>query len=208
MLRRSFPALEPDREAFLRERNRSALADDPRRADLERRLLDLGGTLALLFLPDLFVGELLERGRYFLGAGALMHRGMPSECHANVALMFVRSKGAVRIAFGYALSDDGLWRQHSWGVDANDGRVIEATERRVRYFGFVLEYPAAVLLAMILGSGGFRPEDADEIRKVLVTVFRLPAELMDLVDRRPASSSSRRRAARATRRVSPREEAR
>jgi hypothetical protein len=137
-----------------------------------------------------------------------MRRGMPSECHANTALMFVRSKGAVRIAFGYALSDDGLWRQHSWGVDAKDGRVFETTERRVRYFGFVLEYPAAaVLIAMILGSGGFRPEDADEIRKVLVTVFRLPAELMDLADRCTASSRSRRRAARATRRVSPGEEA-
>jgi hypothetical protein len=32
--------------------------------------------------------------------------------------------------------------------------VIETTERRVRYFGFVLEYAeAAVLIAMILGSG-------------------------------------------------------
>ena len=78
-------------------------------------------------------------------------------------------------------------------------RVIETTERRVRYYGFVLEYPeAAVLVAMILGSGGFWPEEADEIRKILVTVFRLPAELMDLVDRRPACPRSRRRAARAT----------
>jgi hypothetical protein len=53
-------------------------------------------------------------------------------------MLYVRSRGAVRIASGYALTGDGLWRQHSWGVDAADGRVIETTVRRVRYYGVIL----------------------------------------------------------------------
>ena len=88
-LRRSFPPLEPEREASLRERNRAAFADDPRRVELERRLLDLGGTFAPLFLPDPQIGELLDRGRSFPGARALMRLGEPSACHANAAMMLV-----------------------------------------------------------------------------------------------------------------------
>ena len=41
---------------------------------------------------------------------------------------------------GYALSDDGLWRQHSWLI-AKPGRrwtVIETTCRRLLYYGVVL----------------------------------------------------------------------
>jgi hypothetical protein len=52
--------------------------------------------------------------------------------------MFIETRGGIRIAFGYALAPDGLWRQHSWGVDAEDGRIVETTVRRVCYYGFVL----------------------------------------------------------------------
>ena len=43
---------------------------------------------------------------------------------------------------GYALSDDGLWRQHSWGL-LTDDRVVETTVARLRYFGAILTDPAA-----------------------------------------------------------------
>jgi hypothetical protein len=88
-LKRSFPALELEREAFLRDRNRAAFAEDLRRAELKRRLLGLGGTIALLFRPDPQIGEPLDRGRYFPGAGALMCRGEPSACRANAAMTLV-----------------------------------------------------------------------------------------------------------------------
>jgi hypothetical protein len=157
-----------------------AYDDDPRRAELERRLLDLGGTMALLFLPDPHIGELLERGRYFPGARALMRLGAPSCCHGNVAMLHIESRGEVRIAHGYALSDDGLWRQHSWGVSAEDGRIIETTERRVRYYGFMLnEAETAWRLLMVKESGALQREEVEEVREVLLKVFRLPAELVD-----------------------------
>jgi len=180
-LPRSFSPLEAEREAFLRDRNRAAFADDPRRAELERRLLDLGGVLALLFLPDPQVGELLDRGRYFPGAGALMRCGEPSNCHANAAMMFVQSRGEVRIASGYALSSDGLWRQHSWGIDAVDGRVLETTERRVRYFCYLLNYAeSARRLLLIMGSGDLWPEEVEEAREFLESIYGpMPAGLIE-----------------------------
>jgi hypothetical protein len=177
-LRRTFPPLEPGREAILRERNQAALANEPRRADLERRLLDLGGTFALLFLPDHQIGELLDRGRHFPGARALYWQGEDSGCHTNASMLFVATKGAVRIASGYALSSDGLWRQHSWGVDAEDGRVVETTERRVRYFGFVLN--DAESLFFVLGnlqSGDLWPEEVEQVRRFIAKFYDIPAEL-------------------------------
>ena len=61
-----------------------------------------------------------------------------SSCHRNVAAVWTKKKfGIVGIATGYALSDDGLWRQHSWGI-LRDG-VLETTEKRLKYFGVVLQ---------------------------------------------------------------------
>lgn len=42
------------------------------------------------------------------------------------------------IMTGYALSDDGIWRAHSWGVDLTTGDTIETTDARWLYFGFRL----------------------------------------------------------------------
>jgi hypothetical protein len=42
----------------------------------------------------------------------------------------------MKITTGWALSDDGLWRQHSWILRGKT--VIETTETRVRYFGVTL----------------------------------------------------------------------
>jgi hypothetical protein len=136
--------------------------------------------MALLFLPDPQLGELLDRGRYFPAAGALMRLGEPSACHANGAMMFVQSRGEVRLASGYALSPDGLWRQHSWGMDVEDGRILETTDRRVRYYGYVLDDAQTVLrLLAMTKSGALWPEEVKAVRRFIRKVYRLPAELID-----------------------------
>lgn len=107
-LRRTFPPLESGRKRLLRARNKAAFGNEPRLAELEKRLLDMGGLMALLFLPDNQVGELLDRGRYFPGSGAQLLRDQESACHSNASMLFYRTEGSVRIASGYALSADGL----------------------------------------------------------------------------------------------------
>jgi hypothetical protein len=62
--------------------------------------------------------------------------GEDNACHANAAILW--TDGAVTaIGTGYALSDDGLWRQHSWGIDV-DSAVVETTSERRRYVGLTL----------------------------------------------------------------------
>jgi hypothetical protein len=61
-----------------------------------------------------------------------------SRCHENVARVWTRKRhGVLGIGTGYALSDDGLWRQHSWGV-RREG-VLETTVPRTKYFGLLLQ---------------------------------------------------------------------
>jgi hypothetical protein len=52
-----------------------------------------------------------------------------------------QASGFVVIATGYALSDDGLWRQHSWDV-LRDG-ILETTKARQKYFGILRQGKAA-----------------------------------------------------------------
>jgi hypothetical protein len=188
----TFPPLEPEREALLRQRNRGAFAEEPRRAELERRLLDLGGLMALLFLPEPQLAELLDRGRDFPGTGARVEPSLPSACHANVARLFLRTEGAVRVATGYALSaEDGLWRQHSWGVAPVDERVVETTECRLRYYGIVLdddEVPSFVLGNIPFGE--LDPDEEDYLIRLLATHVTahpevIPGQRADALRARP-----------------------
>ena len=147
--RRNFPLIAAEGAAIFRERNRIAFIDEPLLADLEKRLLAFGGLIAILDQPEHDIEALMERGRCFPRVSARNCLGIKSACHSNVSALFALTDGMARIATGYALSSDGLWRQHSWGVDARDGYVVETTVRRHRYYGFVLD-EAEVLL--ILGA--------------------------------------------------------
>ena len=97
------------------------------------------GRLGVLVVPPLFAEEhareLEERGEFSTVTGVPIE-GLASQCHVNTAHLWL--EGRVQgIATGYALSDDGLWRQHSWGLD-DHGRIVETTEERIAYFGFRL----------------------------------------------------------------------
>jgi hypothetical protein len=77
-----------------------------------------------------------------MAAAADLWEMAPSMCHGNALGLWLASGGGVRVATGYALSDDGLWRQHSWALV--DGRLVETTPcPRLRYFGFELSHAEA-----------------------------------------------------------------
>jgi hypothetical protein len=110
---------------------------------LVERLLGLGGDRVVLQpAPE---GEellLVKRGIVFPGAGSKRIVGGRSRCHSNSAIQYFRFHNcqtgykSCEIVTGYALSDDRIWRQHSWLWA--DGNVIETTVRRKLYFGMVL----------------------------------------------------------------------
>lgn len=138
--------MDAERKDFLNARLREAVARQPELDHLNALLLGLGGEC--LVAPaklDADIPALLERG--FLNFGPTkVHIMNPSSCHQNMAAVWQkREHGIVAIATGYALSEDGLWRQHSWGI-LRDG-LLETTKERSKYFGIVLQGESADIFA-------------------------------------------------------------
>lgn len=130
--------MTPEQWKFLRNRLRGAVKNQSDFKRLKALLLRLGGDYIVApskFDPD--VPMLLEAG--FLMSGPITLKILKSSmCHQNVATVWKERRfGIVAIATGYALSEDGLWRQHSWGILRNG--VLETTEARLKYFGIPLQ---------------------------------------------------------------------
>lgn len=87
------------------------------------------------FKPDPLIGLLTVEARVIDGASVEVSNGDPSDCHRNAVGLW-RTGECDAIGTGYALSTDGLWRQHSWGV--REGEPVETTVRRLKYFGIVM----------------------------------------------------------------------
>ena len=88
------------------------------------------------------------------GDRIIMQKGEPSQCHTNSAMLWEANKSRtlegpyreeLALATGYAMSEDGLWRQHSWCVLRTPARVkvVETTVPRVAYYGFVMTHAEA-----------------------------------------------------------------
>lgn len=77
-------------------------------------LLAHGGALAVPPpAPDPLL-RIQEQGKVHAPTDLIYVGGNAGECHRNVAALW-RSGHAASIGTGYALSDDELWREHSWG---------------------------------------------------------------------------------------------
>lgn len=85
-------------------------------------------------LPSVHIDleRLLTHGKLF--TGKVIFKEMESnQCHDNCYELY-KSKKIEKVCCGYALSDDGLWRFHSWGKKKN-GTIVETTCPRLLYFG-------------------------------------------------------------------------
>ena len=109
------------------------LKKHPELRQLRKKLLSFGGKeIVPREEPDL--SKIVKRGKLFKNKAKLTKLRMIS-CHTNAVELYA-TKG-YKIATGWALSDDGLWRQHSWCIDSGNN-IVETTKRRKKYFGFVL----------------------------------------------------------------------
>lgn len=122
----------------LRNVNEAVIRGEPEQAKLRDRLLEIGGWEAVLWKSEPDLGRILAKGEELPGKSATLKQGEPSECHGNTAQLWDANKDRIVIMTGYALSADGLWRQHSWAWDRETKRVIETTVKRELYFGFKL----------------------------------------------------------------------
>lgn len=131
------PTEPPERDWLEASRRRgwTARTGEPRWRPLKRILLRIGGWSVCLPADEPDLESIVSRGQRFPGDADLVE-GEPCSCHANSAQLSLELPGA-RLCTGYALSDDGMWRQHSWVLVGD--RVVETTEPREHYFGFVLD---------------------------------------------------------------------
>jgi hypothetical protein len=100
--------------------------------------------------PDLLVDVFRTHGRVW-PTPARFVEGRASACHHNAVALW-RSGEAAAMGSGYALSEDRLWREHTWGI-AHDGQLIETTEPRTAYFGIELRDGSAERFARWIEGG-------------------------------------------------------
>jgi hypothetical protein len=137
--------VETQRMTFLRDRGYTADSRHPNASlePLKEKLLSFGGQAVVLHSdePHLHdeephLQQIIERGYIEDGANPLLARGAQSACHYNAYRLWLAQPEKTILCTGYALSDDGVWRQHSWAK--YNGRIVETTVPRVAYFGFEL----------------------------------------------------------------------
>lgn len=121
-------------ERRLQERIRT----NPAWRDLSQRLKHIGGTaVCASFEEDMSL--IVRDGRTWLPAQReiVLVRGEASRCHQNVLRLWKIDPG-LQVCTGYALSNDGIWRSHSWCFDPPNYRILETTEKRIAYHGAAL----------------------------------------------------------------------
>jgi hypothetical protein len=142
----TFEPLDDGRVQFFAERRGRVLLLFPTYAQLRNKLLGIGGLEVVLPRYDELsenqrsrqryeTARILDAGKNWPGQLARLEEMEDSNCHVNTAVLFKQGSGL--IASGFALSEDGLWREHSWLLD-HAGGLIETTVLRIFYHGYVL----------------------------------------------------------------------
>ena len=104
----------------------------PEARKVRERLLAIGGEeVCIRQVEPSDIHRLVKRGELWSGEKSRLVKMEPISCHQNSLALWKEGKGD--LANGFALSKDGLWREHSWIV--SDGGVIETTTPRMAYYG-------------------------------------------------------------------------
>lgn len=119
--------------------------------NLRDQLLKFGGKDVTIVIPDdrdaiveqgTFNEAVLERGQFFDGGENVirMPDGELSACPSEEAKEIEKNMDKGKWCAGYALSEDGVWCQHSWFLFPvkDDWRVVEFTTPCAAYFGVIL----------------------------------------------------------------------
>jgi hypothetical protein len=98
------------------------------------------GSIVATVAYDEDTDNYIKRGIIFNYSKVLKIRcdkNLTSQCH-YISTQFQKINPTLKIATGYALSKDGIWRQHTWVWDNINYIIYEPTEKRIEYFGFIM----------------------------------------------------------------------
>lgn len=134
------PRFSAHQAEFFKTRTKQAFMEHPYLKKLHKHLLRIGGVAVVLWNgtnDEKIAQALISSGKAESGKTAILKLGEQSECHENSAKLHRQDPGRYAVLTGYALSDDGIWRPHSWVHDSLKRRIIETTEKRAVYFGVI-----------------------------------------------------------------------
>ena len=109
---------------------------------LIKKLLEFGGNEVCMPNIEEDIDDIMSSGQLWYGDKSMLMKGQSCQCHSNSAGIWEANyeQHEIAIATGYALSKDGMWRQHTWLVQRKPRSVliVETTEKRIAYFGFLM----------------------------------------------------------------------
>lgn len=125
------------------------MEDYKKENELRERLIAIGGENAAV--NDNLDGENPLNSKsidLILDYGQLLYSGYNAvinpfteygNCHESSLKFHLANMKSTKLCYGYALSEDGLWREHSWILLMGKNNIIECTPiRRLVYYGVVL----------------------------------------------------------------------
>ena len=138
--------LVQEQQEFLDKRLAELALVQPQILELRDILLNIGGCHVVApSRPEPDLSDLISHGGLIQG-DILFDEMARNSCHWNVAEVWKSdSSPVIAIGTGYALSEDGLWRQHTWGITASG--IFETTEIRHTYYGIRLDRDQAAMFA-------------------------------------------------------------
>lgn len=126
-----------DKEWYERLKERGLTADsvfdEGQYEELKKILLSAAGS-AVIFMGEISnYDELVDRGFFRRGLVKKVG-GLQGFCHDNAEALQQKYPHYKRVS-GFALSDDGVWRDHSWLINTRNDEILETTTIRKLYFG-------------------------------------------------------------------------
>ncbi len=133
--------MDAERDAWFVKRTADVFKESPHGESLRRLhegLLRVGGQHAVLPIIEEDIRDILGKWRVWARPKTLLRVGERSRCHQNSGNLWDVNRRILKLCTGYALSDDGCWRPHSWCWWPSRQAIVETTERRLAYVGFCM----------------------------------------------------------------------
>jgi hypothetical protein len=113
---------------------------------LRALLLSFGGHEVCLPETDNKAENILGRGQFWYGDRLYKTSGKTNQSPSNSANFWYKNQNKAVVCTGYALDENGIWKQHTWCVEPRTlrSRIIETTQKKVAYFGFAMTEIEAV----------------------------------------------------------------
>lgn len=105
--------------------------------NLRTKLLNIGGQ-EVVPIEEIHLEKLIKHGSVINSDSLqIINGGQQHRCHQNCCYLYEENESITHIGTGWGLSNDVLWRQHSWCMKGE--KIIETTVPRKIYYGILFD---------------------------------------------------------------------